>query len=72
MKIKELIKELRKYPQDAVVETGYKGHIASVVSVAYWEKDRNSYHSVMLMHPLTGPMIVNEPIKGVGARKKEE
>ncbi len=60
MTVAELIEKLNEHPPNAVVEMGCRGEIASVVHVVYWPEDRNGKQSVMLMHPLTGPMVIDD------------
>jgi len=60
MTVADLIEKLKEQPPQAVVEMGYRGAIASVASVVYWPEDRNGRRSVMLMHPLTGPMVIDD------------
>jgi len=72
MTVAELIEKLKEHPQQAVVEMGYRGAIASVVHVAYWPKDRNGKQSVMLMHPLTDPMVIDDSNAEHHARSEAE
>jgi len=51
MTVKELIKNLNAYPQDAIVEIGMYGNIQPVGMFTHWASDRNGFESVMITHP---------------------
>ena len=51
MQVLELIKELEKYPKDALIEIAVCGNIYPASTLAHWTKDRNELETVMITHP---------------------
>jgi len=51
MTVGELIKELQKHPDSALMEMSTNGNILPVGVVVYWEKDRNGHQTVMVICP---------------------